>query len=214
MPYHSGEQPASEFTHMGRPPLSKTAKHRRVKNRLREIRESKGSEWTLDYVSGQIGTTAAQLSRLELGQRRLSDFWMAKLAAVYDVDVRDLLGPNAAPVPVIGYVASGEVIAPFSLSDEEDRTKEPPPGADKTECVLVRSDSLWPAYQPGDYLFFFPAHGIGDDCLGKDCIVETRDGARYVKTVRKGSRPGLYRLTSHRGAEMDDIELAWASRVR
>lgn len=68
-----------------------------MQNRLREIRTARGM--TLQQVADRIKemtgeeVTRTQLSRLELGTRKLSVPWMAKLAAVFGVDSTELIHP-------------------------------------------------------------------------------------------------------------------------
>lgn len=58
-------------------------------NRIRELRERRGL--TVYELAERIGTTGAQISRLELGQRKLTEDWMRKLALALDVHPAELL---------------------------------------------------------------------------------------------------------------------------
>jgi transcriptional regulator with XRE-family HTH domain len=59
-------------------------------NRIRELREAR--KLTLEEVAERAGTTVQQLSRLERGERRLTDQWMRQIAQALEVRPASLLG--------------------------------------------------------------------------------------------------------------------------
>jgi SOS-response transcriptional repressor LexA len=186
-------------------------------NRLREIREAKGM--TLAEVAAAAGgkTTPKTISRLERGEMRLSVPWMNRLAPVFGVKPAELLsedGAKAQTVPVVGYVGAGETVYNFTDPEGGLEHVRPPPGAEESVAVVVRGDSMWPAYQPDDLLFFLPADYVRPDAVGRDCIVQVKNGPTYIKRLERGSRPGVYRLSSYKALPIDDVEVVWASRVR
>jgi transcriptional regulator with XRE-family HTH domain len=63
-------------------------------NRIKELREARGM--TLDQVGEAARTSAQQISRLEKGERRLTDTWMHRIAGALGVTAADLLA-NAPP---------------------------------------------------------------------------------------------------------------------
>lgn len=67
-------------------------------NRIQEHRERLG--WSQDRLAKAAATTSQTVSRLENGQRRLSDGWLERLASAMDVRKRDLLveiGESSGP---------------------------------------------------------------------------------------------------------------------
>lgn len=64
-------------------------------NRIRELRQARSL--SLEEVARMAGTTIQQISRLERGQRRLTDDWMHRIAAALSVPPADLL-PRRAKV--------------------------------------------------------------------------------------------------------------------
>ena len=58
-------------------------------NKIREIRQSK--KMTAQELANLVGTAQSTIHRLETGQQRLTDIWMAKIAQALNVDAIDLL---------------------------------------------------------------------------------------------------------------------------
>lgn len=58
-------------------------------NCIRELREARGM--TLEELATLVGTTEAQLSRLETGERQLTEVWMRRIAPRLGVEPADLL---------------------------------------------------------------------------------------------------------------------------
>jgi transcriptional regulator with XRE-family HTH domain len=76
-----------------------------IANPLRLHRQRAGL--TLERLARAVGTTPAQISKLEKGERRLTVDWMARLAPALGIAMGDLLAPapivpgrnEAAPIP-------------------------------------------------------------------------------------------------------------------
>ncbi|MBY0430980.1 MAG: helix-turn-helix domain-containing protein [Rhodospirillales bacterium] len=66
-----------------------------MQNRIRELREQRGL--SLEQLAARAGTTNQQVSRLEKGQRRLTDDWLRRLAEALQVHPVDLLSDLALP---------------------------------------------------------------------------------------------------------------------
>ena len=62
-----------------------------VQNPLRSYRRQAGL--TLEQLARLVSTTAAQISKLEKGERRLTVDWMARLAPPLGIQMADLLSP-------------------------------------------------------------------------------------------------------------------------
>ncbi len=88
---------------------------------------------TLDQLARAIGTTAAQISKLEKGERRLTVDWMARLAPPLGVDMADLLsGPF--PPPSTHSAAAGVL-----LPGGDAALARPPDASDPRDFIPVRS---------------------------------------------------------------------------
>lgn len=202
-----------------------------METRLSELRKTprpglpKG--YTLEQVADGITdrglkrATASQISKLERGDLPLNDDWLKALADFYEVRVGELFPTeqafSAKTVSLVGYVGAGEMYYPDPTSgpwvgfDEV----EAPPGADGVCAVRVRGDSMSPVYRDGDLVYF---HRDGLDlerCVGKDCIVQVRNGPAYIKRLERNQRTGRLRLVSY--GNLDPIEnpdVEWAAPVK
>lgn len=65
-----------------------------VKNRIKELRQKK--LWSQAELAARCETSTQQIQRLEAGTRRLSDFWMEKLAAAFEIPAWQLIEDPAA----------------------------------------------------------------------------------------------------------------------
>ncbi|MBP2301538.1 helix-turn-helix domain-containing protein [Azospirillum picis] len=63
-------------------------------NRMKELREARGL--SLQALADAVNSSPQQMNRLERGERRLSDHWMALIAPVLGVEPWELL-PGAPP---------------------------------------------------------------------------------------------------------------------
>lgn len=198
-----------------------------VRNRLRQIREHQ--ELTLEEVASQwriimpevkpLKPTAKSIARLETDERQLKYDQARKFSLIYKIDLEDISGEDGdkVTVPIVGYVGAGEVVRTFDDQEPRDWVTPPKrPGAELTSAVIVRGDSMWPAYKPGDLLFYFPSDIVAPNALGQDCVIRLVNGDMYVKTLKPGTAPGLYRLVSCRSSmpDIDDVEVQWAAKIR
>lgn len=86
----------------------------RKMNRIREIREAAGLSLQdladrISELSGEA-TTRTQLSRLELGKRKLTQDWLRKIAMALDCDVAELLDH-------VAMTAGADEVEPLQLTD-------------------------------------------------------------------------------------------------
>jgi transcriptional regulator with XRE-family HTH domain len=65
----------------------------RMQNRISILRTQRGL--SLSALAELVGTTKAQIQKLERGDRRLSLVWMQRIARALNVKVSDLLPPEA-----------------------------------------------------------------------------------------------------------------------
>ncbi len=130
------------------------------------------------------------------------------------------LGGQQNKVPVVGYVGAGAEV--YSIDDvamgaslDDDAIDLPFSGSSHAVCVIVRGDSMEPAYHDGDLLIYDDRRdGDYSDLINRECIVQLGDGRTYVKILLKGSEPGLWTLISHNASAITDVPLAWAARVK
>lgn len=172
---------------------------------------------SLAAVAELAGTSEQQLGRLETGKRRLSDFWIEKLAKALEIAASEIWsdsGSTVPTVPVVGYVGAGAQV--FNFDDQSNLDFiEVMPGAEDTCALTVRGESMFPRYLPGDLIFYRPVDFVDDRVVGKECVVQVQGSTAptYVKRVQRGSVPGLYRLASYNAPDIEDVHIAWASPV-
>jgi transcriptional regulator with XRE-family HTH domain len=177
------------------------------------IRERMG---TLGIKQGELarrmGVSPAEMSRWineGEGSRRIDLRRLRQFASALDCSWKNLI--DAVLVPVRGYVGAGEQVHNF---EGPIGYTEAPDGAERTEAFVVQGDSMLPKYEPGTKLYIYPSDTVTDDCIGRTCIVQVKDGPTLVKKLKHGSKPGLFRLLSLRAPEIEDVEILWAARVR
>jgi len=154
---------------------------------------------------------------------------LARLAEVLGTTPDWLLsGRKSAPggerrtgtVPTVGYVGAGaEVnsIDDMAMGDslDEGGVEMPFSGSSNAVSVIVRGDSMEPAYHDGDRLIYDDRReGDYSDLINRECIVHLNDGRTYVKILLKGSEPGLWTLISHNASAITDVPISWAARVK
>lgn len=186
-----------------------------MKNRIREIREKNG--WSQALLADRVGTSQAQVYKLENNQRRLSDFWMTKFASALGCTPIDLFAQHKKMVQIVGYVGAGQEIIP--MDDESFEEIERPLGDDLPEnivAVRVSGDSMEPQLEDGWLIFYSREQdGVPPDCIGELCVVKLENEGILVKKLKQGSKPGLHHLFSKNTAfePLFDQKLTWAARV-
>jgi len=118
----------------------------------------------------------------------------------------------AAEALLVGKVGAGSEIIRF---DEGTVLAgiEAPAGVDAPNVAEISGDSQYPL-QEGWLIFYGPEHqGVAEDCMGKLCVVQVKDGPTLLKTVKRGTRRGLFRLESWNAPPREDVKLVWAARV-
>jgi hypothetical protein len=118
-------------------------------------------------------------------------------------------GPKGEAL-LVGKVGAGSEITRF----EEGTVLagiEAPAGA--PNVAEISGDSQYPL-QEGWLIFYGPEHqGVAEELIGKLCVVEVKDGPTLLKTLKRGSRKGLFRLESWNAPPREDVKLSWAARV-
>jgi phage repressor protein C with HTH and peptisase S24 domain len=185
-----------------------------MKNRMRYLRQKAGL--TLEEVAEAAGTSNQMIGMLERGQRNLTTNWMERIAPVLGVSPADLM-ELPRTVPVVGYVGAGAEI--YTIDDHQkgagmDLISAPPQGATGTMVALVvRGDSMSPAYEDGDVIYYDEIV-IGDftHLIGKRVIVRLSDGRTFIKKLRRNS-DGNYWLHSHNADPIVSPQIEWCAPV-
>jgi phage repressor protein C with HTH and peptisase S24 domain len=77
----------------------------------------------------------------------------------------------------------------------------------------VAGESMWPRYDPGDIVICGREGSDLNQIINWEAAVLTRDGRRYLKKVRRGSKVGLFDLESHNAPPIKDVKIEWAAEV-
>jgi hypothetical protein len=84
---------------------------------------------------------------------------------------------------------------------------------DAPNVAEIEGDSQYPL-QPGWLIFYGPENqGVADKLAGKLCVVQVKDGPVLLKTLKRGSKKGLFRLESWNAPPREDVKLVWAAPV-
>jgi phage repressor protein C with HTH and peptisase S24 domain len=178
----------------------------------------------LSRISGVSHEQLKKLKQRPTGRTNVDD--ASRITHALGVSLDDLLGetmPHMDTIAVVGRVGAGakvplvdaygkgeglyHVIRPAQLS------------SNGFVAVEVEGNSMEPAYEHGDVLFYSRAAvGVPADAVGKRCVCEDSNGDGWVKLLRRrDNQPhGLFDLLSFHAdsAPMYDVELRWASPIR
>ena len=122
--------------------------------------------------------------------------------------------PSSIHIPLKGHVGAGQIVEPFDDDGDLEYIQAPTGAVFGTVAVLVRGDSMYPAYDDGTILFY-SKHLPPENLTNKRAIVKLSDGRIFVKIIRVGSSPNLWVLQSlnTQTADISDIEIEWASPI-
>lgn len=141
----------------------------------------------------------------------------ARALGLHEAWLRFGHGPRVASVPLVGFVGAGEEVVGPDTYPYNGGFDEVDVSLDATDPIAlrVRGRSMIPVYRPGDELLCARVRGSDiESVVGLDCVVLTRDGASYVKQVRRG-RSGRYVLRSYNPTvdDIEDVDLEWAAPI-
>lgn len=114
-------------------------------------------------------------------------------------------------VPVVGYVGAGAQVFPID-DGGLDPVVPPFPVPDGAHAMIVRGDSMLPAYRDGTYLIL---QRLDDpkDAVNRRAVVTLADTSRWIKEVAPGLSPGRFSLLSYNATPILDVVITEASRV-
>lgn len=189
--------------------------------RLQWAREKAGFASKL-AAAKRFGWTPSTYAAHENGQNDYDEKAAAKYAKAFKVSAGWLLtgegspSPKAVRHPVVNYVAGGSELVPIDdyAPGEGIEEVELPAGVPANAVVVkVRGESMHPRYYDGEYLVYIRDGRSPEELIGRECVVELTDGRKMVKTVRRGSKKGLFRLESFNAAPIEDVKIKWAGYV-
>ncbi|ARS29055.1 S24 family peptidase [Sphingomonas sp. KC8] len=134
-----------------------------------------------------------------------------KLADALECSLEDLMGVDE--VPLAGRIGAGGTII-FEDTRSDQTVMRPPNIGGKLEALEVSGDSMLPKFSDGDVIYIQRLHdGVLPAYIGEYCAVRLVTGETYLKLLAKGSRPGRFTLRSLNAADIEDVEVEWATPV-
>jgi transcriptional regulator with XRE-family HTH domain len=179
-----------------------------------------------------INKTPAVVTNLFNGSRKLDAKEAIRIADWLGVEMSVVMGSHnpLSRVPIIGEVGAGGLVFPIDdlpliprSVEEAERDYincefiDAPPGnhPDGLVALRVAHDSQKPYMPPGTIVYYSMRilGGAPEECIGKMCVVQTREGATMLKIVRRGMAHGHFDLHSYNLDIIENVELAWCARV-
>ncbi len=153
---------------------------------IRRMRQRLGM--TLAEAARGAGTTAGQVMKLEVGERRLTLEWLERLAKSFGCDILDLVAP-AAMAEIAGYLTpnwSVEAQRPEARLPGEAHvtTVAVPRGIDPVSVIVLRRETASRSDLFAGATFFFD----GDDEEVGAADLKRHEGAICLVTVQGGRR--------------------------
>ena len=176
---------------------------------LRQIRLQR--RMTLKQVGARVGLNAAQIQRLEKGERRLTIDLLAAWCDALRIDAVELLRGEVR-VPVIGVVDAQSNILPLPAGSAE-WTRVPYLVPDPARLAAVRWENRDRFELMNGSLEFFYADtpGIASNAWDRRCIMRRADG-----TQRRGwllRRDGQVHVSDNAGSVEFNLQVEWASPI-
>ena len=188
--------------------------------RLRQARKAAGHDdataaarrvgWVVPtYLAHENGSRGFGLARAQLYAAAFKANWQWLLTG-------EGSSSSNVKVPVSGYVGAGWVVYPVDegVGPGGIEEVELPPGVYGDYAAFkVRGDSNYPAYRDDEIIFVRKEGGPPQDFLNRECVLDTADGRRLLKTLTPGSKKGHFTLISFNAPPIVDVRVAWASPV-
>jgi phage repressor protein C with HTH and peptisase S24 domain len=167
-------------------------------------------------LSKRAGLDRSSLSKILKGTDPTIDSFLA-ICKELGVSPSQILeeGESFAPsIALVGFASGGEGWTPIEGSTND--TVDFDIAQRDTIAIEVRGDSMSPVYRSGDTLICQRHYGPHlDNFIGRDCVIQTKNGDHYIKIMKRGSRPNRMTLKSYNPLvdDIEDVAVAWAAPV-
>ncbi|SNS53753.1 repressor LexA [Sphingomonas laterariae] len=182
----------------------------RIREAIRRAMTRKGIKAKPLAKAAGLGETAVR-DILEPSSTDIKFSTLNKLADALECSLEDLMGVDE--VPLTGRIGAGGTII-FEDAGTDQTVMRPPNIGGKLEALEVAGDSMMPKFSDGDVIYIQRTHdGVLPAYIGEYCAVRLVTGETYLKLLAKGSRPGRFTLRSLNAADIEDVEVEWATPV-
>lgn len=135
-----------------------------------------------------------------------------KVAGALNLPLEALLGRDS--VPLVGKIGAGGLVSYASDDDDYEMVARPPNAVGDILALEVLGDSMLPKYEAGDVIYINQQHpDPAHRHVGEYCAIRLADGGTYLKMLAKGVAPDRYTLRSLNAADLEDVEVEWATPV-
>lgn len=164
-------------------------------------------QWTQAKLAKRIGVSQATVHRWLRGVEP-EGANRDSIRAVYEAQY----GPQTQPrVRLMGQVGAGQAVYP--LGDTEiDMVEAPPDAKPSTVAVAISGDSMLPWFEDR-WLVYYSRRLPPNELIGQRVVAQLADGRLLLKTLRRGSAPHFWTLTSPNAADIEDIAVEWAAPI-
>lgn len=186
--------------------------------RLRRARVAAGFEGPKE-AAASLGISRSTYTQHENGIRGFTRETAVQYAKKFKVSLDWLLdgrgqnGPREDRNRLLGRVGAGAEVHRFPEGATHLGDSGLPDDLPAGNVVEIEGDSQYPL-QPGWLIVYGPENqGVRDALIGKLCVVQVVDGPTLLKTLKRGSKKGFFRLESWNAPPREDVRLAWAAKV-
>lgn len=184
-------------------------------DRLNEAWSAKG--WSKAELARQSGVSYDNIIKYLAGmvEKPRGDI-LSKLSSALGKDELwlergiDIEAPTRR-VRLVGYIGAGQAVYPID-DGADDEVDAPADSPASTVAAQIRGDSMLPTFHEG-WIIYWSRHKPPMEMVNQLAVVQLSDGRIMVKTIRLGSQPGLFRLTSFNAADIADVPLDWAAPI-
>lgn len=115
-------------------------------------------------------------------------------------------------LPLHGEVGAGDVVELIERMAGERPVDIAIPDESGAALLRVAGMSQYPRFLPGEFIIYDPTPVDPARLVGHYAVVQTKDGARLIKILRRGQGDNRWRLESHNAPPIEQVELMGAWR--
>lgn len=121
------------------------------------------------------------------------------------------LGAPTREVRLMGYIGAGQTVEsePF---DQDETVEAPADAHPNTVAAKVRGDSMLPVFRE-NWIIYWSRHLPPSEMVNQLAVVQLADGRIMVKTLRHGTQPGYWTLSSANARDLVDEIVDWAAPI-